>query len=50
MIRRTQGQWQALFEQQQDSGLNAAAFCRAQGICPRYFSLRRRQLQAMGCR
>ena len=44
MKRRTQAQWRALFQQQQSSGLNAAAFCRAQGVCPKYFSLRRRQL------
>lgn len=44
MKRRTQAQWRALFQQQQSSGLNAAAFCRKQGISPKYFSLRRRQL------
>ena len=44
MKRRSQAQWRALFQQQQNSGLNAAAFCRSQGICPKYFSLRRRQL------
>ena len=44
MKRRTQAQWRALFQQQQSSGLNAAAFCREQGISPKYFSLRRRQL------
>ena len=44
MKRRSPAQWHALFQEQQSSGLNATAFCRAQGICPKYFSLRRRQL------
>ena len=44
MKRRSQAQWRALFEQQQSSGQTAAAFCRGQGLCPKYFSLRRRQL------
>ncbi|MFN2309629.1 MAG: IS66 family insertion sequence element accessory protein TnpB [Gammaproteobacteria bacterium] len=44
MKRRSQAQWRALFQQQQSSRQTAAAFCRARGICPKYFSLRRRQL------
>lgn len=44
MKRRSSAQWCTLFQEQQGSGLNATAFCRAQGICPKYFSLRRRQL------
>ena len=44
MKRRSQAQWRALFQQQQSSGLNAAAFCREQGVSAKYFSLRRRQL------
>jgi len=44
MVRRSQAQWQALFAEQAASGLTAAAFCRTRGMCPRYFSLRRRQL------
>jgi len=44
MVRRSQAQWHALFAEQAASGMTAAAFCRARGVCPRYFSLRRRQL------
>ena len=44
MKRRSPAQWHTLFQEQQNSGLNATAFSRAQGICPKYFSLRRRQL------
>ena len=44
MKRRSQAQWRALFQAQQISGRSAAAFCREQRICPKYFSLRRRQL------
>lgn len=43
MKRRTQEEWRALFQAQTESGLTAAAFCREQGVCPKYFSLRRRQ-------
>ena len=44
MNKRTTEQWQALFAEQADSGLSAAAFCKARKLCPKYFSLRRRQL------
>lgn len=44
MTRRSQAEWQALFAAQASSGLNAATFCRSQGVDPKYFSLRRRQL------
>lgn len=44
MVRRTQAQWRELFREQEASGLDAAAFCQARGVCPKYFSLRRRQL------
>ena len=46
MIRRSPTQWHELFREQEASGLNAAAFCRARGVCPKYFSLRRRQLSS----
>jgi len=46
MTRRTQAQWRELFREQDTSGLSAAAFCRARGVCPKYFSLRRRQLSS----
>ena len=44
MKRRTQAEWRGLFEAQATSGLTAAAFCRKQGVDPKYFSLRRRQV------
>ena len=45
MVKRSEAEWQSLFEQQTASGLSAAAFCREHGLCPKYFSLRRKQLQ-----
>lgn len=44
MTRRSQAQWRELFREQELGDLNAAAFCRARGVCPKYFSLRKRQL------
>ena len=44
MKRRSREAWHALFQAQATSGVTAAAFCREQGVCPKYFSLRRRQL------
>ena len=44
MVRRSQTQWRELFREQAASGLSAAAFCRRRELCPKYFSLRRRQL------
>ena len=44
MNKRSVTEWQALFEQHAGSGLSAAAYCREQGLCPKYFSLRRKQL------
>lgn len=44
MKRRSKEQWQELFAQQDTSGLSAAAFCEQHGLCPRYFSLRRKYL------
>lgn len=44
MTRRSPTQWRELFREQEASGLNASAFCRTRGMCPKYFSLRRRQL------
>jgi len=46
MTRRSPTQWRALFREQEASGLKASAFCRSRGLCPKYFSLRRRQLLA----
>ena len=44
MTRRTPEQWQQLFAPWTASGLSQAQFCRQQGICPKHFGLRRRQL------
>ncbi len=43
-IRRSQSQWQQLVEQQTSSGLNAAAFCRQQGVCRKLFYHHRKML------
>ena len=44
MTKRTTTQWHALFTEQKQRGLSAAAFCREKQLCPKYFCLRRRQL------
>ena len=44
MKRRSRDEWHALFQAQQASGQNMAVFSQAHGVCPKYFSLRRRQL------
>lgn len=45
MNKRSTTDWLDLFEQQNHSSLSAAAFCREQGLCPKYSSLRRKQLR-----
>ncbi len=44
MKRRTKEQWQELFAQHDTSGVSAAEFCQRNDLCPKYFSLRRKQL------
>ena len=44
MAKRTEQEWRALFQQHDESGLTAAQFCRDNKLCPKYFSLRRKQL------
>src|SRR5690606_30471344 len=44
MKRRTKEQWQELFAQHDTSGVSAAEFCQQNDLCPKYFSLRRKQL------
>lgn len=44
MPKRTVDQWRKLFDTHHQSGLSAAAFCREQNLCPKYFSLRKNQL------
>ena len=46
MNKRTPEQWHSLFAAHQASGLSQAQFCKEQRLCPKYFSLRRRQLNA----
>ena len=44
MIKRSRGEWQALFAKHDASGLSSTEFCREHSLCPKYFSLRKRQL------
>jgi cell fate regulator YaaT (PSP1 superfamily) len=46
MIRRSTEQWLSLFQQQTESGLSAAEFCKQQGLCDKHFSLRKKQILA----
>ena len=47
MVNRSDSEWRRLVAEQVASGLSAAAFCRKQGLCPKHFSLRRKQLGAV---
>jgi len=38
---RNHAEWQSIIQQQKDSGLNAAAFCRQQGLSSKTFYKRR---------
>ncbi len=44
MIRRSKEQWLSLFQQQTESGLSAAEFCKQHALCDKHFSLRKKQL------
>ena len=44
MNKRTTEQWLSLFAEHDQSGLSAAVFCKEHQLCPKYFSLRRKQL------
>ena len=46
MNKRTPEQWHTLFAAQKASGLSQAQFCKQHKLCPKYFSLRRRQLSS----
>ena len=46
MKKRTRAQWLALFVQHDGSGVSATEFCKDKDLCPKYFSLRRKQLAA----
>jgi len=45
MNRRTKSDWQDLFNEHKQSGLTAVAFCLEKNLNPKYFCLRRKQLQ-----
>lgn len=47
MTRRTQAEWCELIEQQRESGLTAAEFCRRNSVNAKYFSLRKQKLKEM---
>jgi hypothetical protein len=47
MQTRTLEEWRTLFAEQAASGLSARQFCAQRSLCPKYFSLRRRQLSDM---
>ena len=42
--KRSEAQWRVLFKQHDESGLPANRFCRDNKLCPKYYSLRRKQL------
>ncbi len=44
MKKRTKEQWQELFALHDTNGVSAAEFCKQHNLCPKYFSLRRKQL------
>jgi hypothetical protein len=44
MIKRSKEQWLSLIQQQADSGISAAAFCKQQNICNKHFCVRKKQL------
>lgn len=48
MVKRSQAQWFELFARHEKSGLNSATFCRNEGLCAKYFSLRKKQLNWSG--
>lgn len=44
MPKRSKEDWLALFQQYDESGLPASQFCQQNNLCPKYFSLRKKQL------
>ena len=44
MKRRNKEEWQELILRQTESGLSAQQFCRDNNVCPKYFSIRKKQL------
>lgn len=43
-MKRSREQWLDLFQSHEASGLSQAQFCKRHQLCPKYFSLRKRQL------
>jgi hypothetical protein len=50
MIRRSKEEWLGLFAQQAASGVSAQKFCKANGLCSKHFSMRKKQLGLRGSR
>lgn len=44
MKRRSKEDWQELILRQAESDLSAQQFCRNHDVCPKYFSIRKKQL------
>jgi hypothetical protein len=44
MVKRSEEEWRVLFAEQASSGLTARHFCMERKLCPKYFSLRKKQL------
>jgi hypothetical protein len=42
--RRSKEDWQELILRHAESGLSAQQFCRNHDVCPKYFSIRKKQL------
>jgi hypothetical protein len=42
--RRSKEDWQELIQRQADSGFSAQRFCHDNDVCPKYFSIRKKQL------
>lgn len=42
--RRSKEDWQVLILRQAESGLSAQQFCHDNDVCPKYFSIRKKQL------
>lgn len=44
---RNKSEWQTLIKEQQKSGQTATAFCKERGVNPKYFSLKKKQLETL---
>lgn len=45
-LRRSQAEWQAIFQQQHDSGLSVVTYCQQQDLCSKTFYKYRRDAKA----